>query len=162
LPPLHTLTANPPTSRTTVEINVAIIAASFPCLKPLFKTLFDGSSARARYGSSKYKGYMRDTDHRTAKSGAGAGGGGTGPRSRTGPDFEMYSQSKFTTDVKTGGGMPSMTGSEESILPQDLKTPAKQTVTAARPPAEGGITKTQTVFVTYEEEERRRSSAWEA
>jgi hypothetical protein len=70
--------------------------------------------------------------------------------------------SNFTTDFKTCGGMPSLRGSEESILPQDLKTPAKQTVTAARPPAEGGITKTQTVFVTYEEEERRRSSAWEA
>ena len=106
---------------------------------------------------------MRDTDHqRTPKSGAagtgsraeGGGGGGGGDA----PVFEMYGQSKFTTDVQTGR-MPSMTGSEESILPQDLKTPPQQP--AAARPAEG-ITKTQTVFVTYDEEERRRSSAWES
>ncbi|KAH6632491.1 hypothetical protein F5144DRAFT_488900 [Chaetomium tenue] len=46
---------------TTIEINVAIIAASIPCLKPLFKTLLDGTSARY-YGSSKYKRYAHHPD----------------------------------------------------------------------------------------------------
>jgi hypothetical protein len=137
-------------SRTTVEITVAIIAASFPCLKPLFKTIFDGTSAAARYGSSKYKGYVRNGDtNRTPKSGAA-----TGPRSQTASEFEMYNtaSNKFTTDVKTG--TPSFTGSEESILPQDAKPHAEQQRT------EGGITKTSTVFVSYDKRDTR-TVGWE-
>jgi hypothetical protein len=141
------------THRTTVEINIAIIAACFPCLKPIFKTLLDGTSAAARYGSSKYKGYVRNADsNRTPGSGVR-----TAPRSATAPEFEMYNQAtgKFTTDVKTGNSRLSMTGSEESILPQDMKTPPGATVAKA-----DGITKTSTVFVTYDK--RRRSEGWES
>ncbi len=137
---MHKLT--PPTTRTTVEINVAIIAASFPCLKPLFKSIFDSTSATARYGASKYKGYMRNDDpsnNRTGKSGTA-----TAPRSQHEPEFEMYNQGKFTTDVKTG--TPSMTGSEESILQQDKSNKPD------------GITKTSTVFVSYDR--KRGSGDW--
>lgn len=137
-----------PPCRTTVEINVAIIAASFPCLKPLFKTLFDGTSAAARYGSSKYKGYIRNGDtNRTPKSGLA-----TGPRSQAASEFEMYNtNNKFTTDVKTG--TPSITGSEESILPQDTKPSTEQRT-------DGGITKTSTVFVSYDKRDTR-TVGWE-
>lgn len=111
------LTLTPPL-RTTVEICTAIIAASFPSLKPLFKSLLEGSSARGghRYGS-KYKGYVRDTNgtNRTPNV-------GTGNRD---PDFEMYGGahrgSKFNpSEAKTQVGITStsLTGSEESILPQ--------------------------------------------
>jgi hypothetical protein len=67
----------------------------------------------------------------------------------------MYNQAtgKFTTDVKTGHSRTSMTGSEESILPQDMKTPPAAVAKV------DGITKTSTVFVTYDK--RRRSGGWE-
>ncbi|KAK4125816.1 hypothetical protein N657DRAFT_654352 [Parathielavia appendiculata] len=138
---------------TTVEINIAIIAASFPCLKPIFKTLLEGTSAAARYGS-KYKGYVRNGD--TSGTGNPRSAARAGPRSATAPEFEMYNQAtgKFTTDVKTGRS--SMTGSEESILPQDLKTPPAAAAAAGK---SDGITKTSTVFVTYDK--RRRSGGWE-
>ncbi|KAK3904821.1 hypothetical protein C8A05DRAFT_42164 [Staphylotrichum tortipilum] len=127
---------------TTAEINVAIIAASFPCLKPLFKSIFDTTSATARYGSSKYKGYMRNDNpsSRTGKSDTA-----TAPRSQSEPEFEMYNRAKFTTDINTG--TPSITGSEESILPQDKAQ--KHDV---------GITKTSTVFVSYDQ--KRASGNW--
>ncbi|KAL2130636.1 hypothetical protein VTI74DRAFT_6137 [Chaetomium olivicolor] len=130
---------------TTVEINVAIIAASFPCLKPLFKTILEGTSAAGRYGL-KYKGYMRNGDtNRTPKPGQSAG---TGNRSTAGAadgaQFEMYGR---TTSIKKG--VPSLTGSEESILPQDLKTPKNE-----------GITKSTTVFVSYDER-GRQSRGWD-
>jgi hypothetical protein len=160
--------------RTTVEINVAIIAASIPCLKPLFKTLLDGSSAARRYGPSKYKAYyMRNngndnsTTNHTPKSKSRSGNGSTATataRSSRGrepePEFEMYAgQPSFTTDVQTGSRRaPSAAGSEESILPlgQDMQGGlAPQTV-------EGGITKTSTVVVEFDEEERRRSVSWAA
>jgi hypothetical protein len=80
-----------------------------------------------------------DPSNRTGKSATG-----TAPRSQSEPEFEMYSRAKFTTDVKTG--TPSMTGSEESILPQDK---------AQKP---DGITKTSTVFVSYDR--KRESGDW--
>jgi hypothetical protein len=114
-------------SRTTVEICTAIIAACIPCLKPLFKTLFDGTSAAQHYGS-RYKGYIRNTDtNKTPNSGTG------------GAQFEMFDRStNFTSDVK--GGI-STTGSEESILPQN-------------PSRSDGITKTTAVFVSRDQDPR--------
>jgi hypothetical protein len=107
LPPVHLLTFIPSRPRTTVEICTAIIAASFPSLKPLFKTLFDGTSARAHHYGSKYKGYIRDTtDTSRAQKSATV--------NRT-TDFEMYDRN---TDVKVGITCTTAVGSEESILPQ--------------------------------------------
>ena len=134
-------------SRTTIEINVAIIAASFPCLKPLAKRLLDSTSPTGRYGSSKYRGYVRNDTGQTPKSHAA-----TAPRSQTASEFEMYNTgAKFTTDVKTG--TPSITGSEESILPQDPKSQPQR--------SDGGITKTSTVFVSFDKREARPGGGWE-
>jgi hypothetical protein len=110
---------------TTVEICTAIMAANIPCLKPLFKTLFDGTSVAQRYGSN-YKGYIRNNDskHRTNTHGG----------SQTG-EFELYDRTNFTSDVRAGG--LSSTGSEESILKGTRLD---------------GITKTTDVFVSTESE----------
>ncbi len=143
--PSHALTVI--FSRTTVEICIAIIAASFPCLKPLAKRLLDSTSPSGRYGTSKYRGYVRNDTGPTPKSNAA-----TAPRSQTASEFEMYSRgAKFTTDVKTG--TPSITGSEESILPQDPKTQPQR--------SDGGITKTSTVFVSFDKRETRSGGGWE-
>lgn len=124
-------------SRTTIEICTAIIAASFPCLKPLFKTLFDGSSARISGYGSGYKGYVRDTNNGT-KSGnrntlrskgtvtVTAGGNDT--------EFELYGGKKFSTDVKAGNASSTSMGSEASILKETTKG--------------NGITKTTSVCVS--------------
>ncbi len=64
----------------------------------------------------------------------------------------MYSRgAKFTTDVKTG--TPSITGSEESILPQDPKPQPQR--------GDGGITKTSTVFVSFDKRETHPGGGWE-
>ncbi|KXH29103.1 hypothetical protein CSIM01_02172 [Colletotrichum simmondsii] len=90
---------------TTVEICTAIIAASIPCLKPLFKAILSGSSAE-HYNSSKYNndGYMRNKNASKSR------------RART-PEgnFEMFSQSRHTAAIRSGFG--SKMGSEESIIP---------------------------------------------
>lgn len=110
-------------SRTTVEICTAVIAAYFPCLRPLFKTIFDGSSAQQQHYGSKYQGYIRNPDSKhTPKSAATEGTS----------QFEMYDRTKFTSDVRVG---TSATGSEESILPQQTSR-------------SDGITKTTAVFVS--------------
>ncbi|KAK0736326.1 hypothetical protein B0T21DRAFT_411511 [Apiosordaria backusii] len=106
---------------TTIEICTAIIAASFPCLKPLFKTLFDGSSARSGAYGSKYKGYVRDTDDGTnnMKSGNRNTLRSKGTVTVTGganEEFELYGGNKFTSDVKSGNISSTAMGSEESIL----------------------------------------------
>ncbi|KAK4182223.1 hypothetical protein QBC35DRAFT_510369 [Podospora australis] len=119
---------------TTVEICTAIIAACFPSLKPLFKTLFDGSSVRNQqyYGasSSRYKGYVRNEDRTATHKSKSA------PCTRPGDDdeYEMYDKAQFTSDIK--GGI-STTGSEESIL---------SPVEGDR--CDGGITKTTDVVVS--------------
>ena len=68
-----TLPNHPRPHRTTVEINVAIIAASIPCLKPLFKTLLESTTARY-YGSNRYKRYAGkypdDDDNKTPPNAA--------------------------------------------------------------------------------------------
>ncbi|KAK4655221.1 hypothetical protein QC762_300470 [Podospora pseudocomata] len=122
---------------TTIEICTAIIAASFPCLKPLFKTLFDGSSARISGYGSGYKGYVRDTNNGT-KSGnrntlrskgtvtVTAGGNDT--------EFELYGGKKFSSDVKAGNASSTSMGSEASILKETTRG--------------DGITKTTSVCVS--------------
>lgn len=90
-------------SRTTIEICTAILAASIPCLKPLFKAVLSGSTAE-RYGS-KYNnnGYYRST---------------RGKKSQHGPEnsgnIELYSQSRHPAPAVVG--IQSRTGSEESII----------------------------------------------
>ncbi|KAL2165019.1 hypothetical protein VTH06DRAFT_315 [Thermothelomyces fergusii] len=171
---------------TTVEINIAIVAASIPCLKPLFKTILQGSSAARRYyyADSNLKGYVARDGRRSArKPGTSSGAGSSARRSAAaaaaaaargvpGPEFEMYAGAPahlyYTADVRTSRGpgsgslcpaAPSVAGSEESILPQKEAAAA---VSMTFPPAPvDGITKTSTVVVKYDEEERRRSSAWE-
>ncbi|KAL0780557.1 hypothetical protein CaCOL14_001892 [Colletotrichum acutatum] len=90
---------------TTVEICTAIIAASIPCLKPLFKAILSGSSVE-QYNSSKYNndGYMRNKNASKSR------------RART-PEgnFEMFSQSRHTAAIRSGFG--SKMGSQESIIP---------------------------------------------
>jgi hypothetical protein len=120
---------------TTVEICIAIIAACFPCLKPLFRTMFDGSSARAQqyYGasSSRYKGYIRNEERigtHKSKSTSGA------RRDNENDDYEMYNKAQFTSNIK--GGI-STRGSEESIL--SLTGGGR---------CDGGITKTTAVMVS--------------
>lgn len=113
---------------TTVEICTAIMAANIPCLKPLFRTLFDGTSAAQRYGSN-YKGYIRNPGDSKHKPSSHVGTG-TG-------QFEMYNnRTNYTSDVRAVG--LSSTGSEESIL-KGVRS-------------DGGITKTTAVFVSSESE----------
>ncbi|KAK4141769.1 uncharacterized protein C8A04DRAFT_38813 [Dichotomopilus funicola] len=169
---------------TTVEINVAIIAASVPCLKPLFKSLFDGSSARYRFGgsSNKYAGGA-------AKSGSGSHGSGlknryfrngaddeqhNTPASSTSrnrristplrrsvlPAFEMYGSSGSGKSRTGAPSRVSATGSEESILPQEGR-PYYHHSASSEGGGGRGIIKTSTVQVEYDEE-RRRSGGWGA
>lgn len=140
-------------SRTTVEICTAIIAACFPCLKPLFRTLFDSSSrgtnsSSERYGS-KYKGYIRNTDKTgaTAKTKKGSANKSITPFTdpEAPPQFELYSRgNKYTSDVKVGAwsaaGAEARSGSEESILHMHVPTP--------EPHAGPGITRKTDVFVS--------------
>ncbi|KAK4132203.1 hypothetical protein BT67DRAFT_386262 [Trichocladium antarcticum] len=112
---------------TTIEICAAIIAASIPALKPLFKTLLDSASARAHHYGSMYRGYVRDTADvsRTPKSDSAGGA----------PGFEMYDQAKFAPHANVGITCMNGSGSEESILPQ-------------APPTTLGITKTTCITRT--------------
>lgn len=110
---------------TTIEICTAILAASIPCLKPLFKAILSGSSAE-RYGS-KYNnnGYYRSTG---------------GKKSQHGPEnngnIELYGRSRHTTTA--GVGNQSRTGSEESII-------------YTKGSGGEGITKTTQVIVTMDD-----------
>ncbi|KAK4224229.1 hypothetical protein QBC38DRAFT_515462 [Podospora fimiseda] len=87
---------------TTIEICMAIIAASAPALRPLFNTLFDGTSAQSGSGpysssSGRYEGYVRDTN---GDKNPTTGKGGASEH------FEMYNRK----------GVKDVTGSEDSIL----------------------------------------------
>lgn len=119
--------------RTTIEICTAIVAGSFPCLKPLFKRILDASSARhgsAPYGSKyQHNGYIRNT--------------GT-ERSRVGRDdeVEMYGRSKHTASIH--GGYRSNMDSEESIIPQHGLSV-------------DGITKTTQVSVSVADDEQTQT-----
>ncbi|KAL2153733.1 hypothetical protein VTH82DRAFT_4888 [Thermothelomyces myriococcoides] len=138
---------------TTVEINVAIVAASIPCLKPLFRTILQGSSAARRYYDDVYhlKGYIA----RGNGDSGGGGGASTGSRSAkkdgtssgarsstrrsaaiaaAGAEFAMYypggpANLYYTAGVRTSGRgslyLPglSVTASEENII-----TPEEETV----------------------------------
>ncbi|POS79861.1 hypothetical protein DHEL01_v201733 [Diaporthe helianthi] len=85
---------------TTVEICVAIIAASIPSLKPMFKAILEGSSAL----SCRTKKYTRNN-----KSGANA-------TKQKGNDMEMYNSRHKSTAVVSGGRRHFDNESEEIIL----------------------------------------------
>ncbi|KAL0939915.1 integral membrane family protein [Colletotrichum truncatum] len=89
---------------TTVEICTAIVAASIPCLKPLFKALLAGSSAKytSKYNNNNH-GYVRnDGTNRTGAPGNGSG------------NIEMFSRSRHTTAINSA--FRSKMDSEESIV----------------------------------------------
>ncbi|KAM0285284.1 hypothetical protein ACHAQH_001473 [Verticillium albo-atrum] len=113
---------------TTVEICTAIIAACIPCLKPLFKALFRGSSAE-KYpsGYNKNSGYVRNNATNPDAS--------RGTRSGAG-NIEMYSRS-----TAVHGGFDFKNGSEESIMPQQV-------------PGSDGIIKTVNISVSVDDEQR--------
>ncbi|KAK4202316.1 hypothetical protein QBC40DRAFT_321860 [Triangularia verruculosa] len=125
---------------TTIEICTAIIAASSPCLKPLFKTLFDGSSARAGAYGSSYKGYVRDTDAGTNNLKSGnrntlrSKGTVTITAGGDENEFELYSGKRCASEAKSGNISSTPMGSEESILHGTIRG--------------DGITKTTSVFVS--------------
>lgn len=157
---LHPDINHPPLNRTTVEINVAIIAASLPSIKPLFKSMFDGNSEATAVGyGGKYKNYTRNGGSRITKL-----GGSTATNSGNEPQFEMFpGAGKYGTDVKIG--VPSLTGSEESIL--SPPPPVMMMVHEGNLKAAGllvpkieNITKTTTMVVSYDDPEERLSRGW--
>ena len=89
-----------PGNRTTVEICTAIIAASIPSLKPLFKAILEGSSALSRRTNK----YNRDNDSRAIATKHGENG------------IEMYDSRHKNTAVASGGRRHFDNESEEMIL----------------------------------------------
>ncbi|KAF6827312.1 integral membrane family protein [Colletotrichum musicola] len=89
---------------TTVEICTAIVAASILCLKPLFRAILSGSSAKyaSKYNNNN-NGYERnDGTNRTGNKGDGSG------------NIEMFSRSRNTAAIHSG--YQSKMGSEKSIV----------------------------------------------
>ncbi|KAL2208405.1 integral membrane protein [Sarocladium strictum] len=101
---------------TTVEICTAIIAASIPCFKPLFKRILAGSSARYgsnKYGSNKYNhdGYARQPRSQKSTHTRGTMNRGDDPAD----DMEMYGQNP-RADASIATGYHSKGSSKESIV----------------------------------------------
>jgi hypothetical protein len=121
--------------RTTVEICTAMIAASIPSLKPLFRSILSGSSA-GKYGSRTTKGYMREGD---------TSGKGTGNRGDA-SDFEMDNRIRSHTNIKGGARAKYSPDnvSEESILKDGERE------------SDRGIKKTTQIFMTVDERHRRK------
>ncbi|KAF9871093.1 6-phosphogluconate dehydrogenase [Colletotrichum karsti] len=116
---------------TTVEICTAIVAASIPCLKPLFKAILAGSSAKyaSKYNNNTH-GYIRNEG--TNRSGVPGNGSG---------NIEMFSRSRHTTAINSG--FRSKMDSEESIVgPQGSAQ-------------SDGITKTMQVSVYVDEGQQK-------
>lgn len=86
--------------RTTVEICTAIIAASIPSLKPLFKAILEGSSALSRRTNK----YLRNPDSLANATKHGENG------------IEMYNSRLKSTAVASGGRRRCDNESEEMIL----------------------------------------------
>lgn len=86
--------------RTTVEICTAIIAASIPSLKPLFKAILEGSSALSRR-TNKYIGNNDSAANATKHKGN---------------DLEMYNSRLKSTAAASGGRRHFDNESEEMIL----------------------------------------------
>lgn len=97
---------------TTIEICTAIVAASIPCLKPLFKRILAGSSAR--YGSNKYNhnGYARTPhSHKSSKNrNMGSASGDVDSN-----EMEMYGRAR-PADGNIATGYYSKGSSKESIM----------------------------------------------
>ncbi|KAI5863698.1 hypothetical protein GGS23DRAFT_565004 [Durotheca rogersii] len=115
------------------ETNTGIIAASLPCLKPMFKNLLKSS---LRYGSSQRK----DTYHLRSY------GHGTGPKGSKGSKY-LHSQTKTEVGTRKGSVPNNLADniSEESILSQKPN----------------GITKTTIVTIDRCAEDRAESSGWQ-
>lgn len=88
-------------NRTTVEICTAIIAASIPSLKPLFKAILEGSSAFSRRTNNKYIGNNDSAANATKPKGN---------------DLEMYNSRHKGMAVASGGRRHFDNESEEMIL----------------------------------------------
>ncbi|KAL3425733.1 integral membrane family protein [Phlyctema vagabunda] len=109
---------------TTVEICTAMMAASIPCLKPLFRAIFTGSSA-ANYGSQGYnnnQGYVRNAD--TNKTHTAHRPNWSGKNSADDEaDFELHRRNMNTTEITAPSSVSDRAKmdldnvSEESILP---------------------------------------------
>ncbi|KKY34131.1 putative integral membrane family protein [Diaporthe ampelina] len=87
---------------TTVEICAAIIAASIPSLKPIFKAILEGPSVL----SHRTNKYIRDNDILAKVTKYRENG------------LKMYSNRLKNTAVASGGGRRLDNGSEEMILPE--------------------------------------------
>jgi hypothetical protein len=90
-----------PQNRTTVEICTAIIAASIPSLKPLFKAILEGSLALSRRTNNKYIGHADSAANATRHKGN---------------DLEMYNSRLKSTAAASGGRRHFDNESEEMIL----------------------------------------------
>lgn len=100
-PPLFASVDLDPPNRTTVEICTAIIAASIPSLKPLFKAILEGSSALSRRTNNKY---------------IGNNDSGVNAMKHKGNDVEMYNSRLKNTAVASAGRRHFDNESEEMIL----------------------------------------------
>ncbi|KAG8164749.1 hypothetical protein KVR01_005024 [Diaporthe batatas] len=86
---------------TTVEICTAIIAASIPSLKPLFRAILGGSSILSPRTNNKYIGNIDSVAHATKNKGN---------------DIEMYNSRLKSTAAASGGRRHFENESEEMIL----------------------------------------------
>lgn len=121
-------------NRTTVEICAAMVAASFPALKPLFKTILGGTRS-GKYGTKSRQGYIRNVDNTSAKRTYKSHNGDS--------DFEMYDRKGNQADIT--GGYRSKMDSEESIL----QTHGQQSKNG------DGITKTMQISVTVDDYQKK-------
>ncbi|KAI8277463.1 hypothetical protein K4K56_000584 [Colletotrichum sp. SAR 10_98] len=117
---------------TTVEICTAIIAASIPCLKPLFRAILAGSSAKYTSQYNNHDGYVRNNGtNRTGATGDPQG------------NIEMFSRSRRNTTAVRSGFNRSKMDSEESIVGRQGSVPPD------------GITKTTHVSVSVDDGQQR-------
>ncbi|KAI8163910.1 hypothetical protein K4K49_001664 [Colletotrichum sp. SAR 10_70] len=117
---------------TTVEICTAIIAASIPCLKPLFRAILAGSSAKCTSKYNNHDGYVRNNGtNRTGATGDPQG------------NIEMFSRSRRNTTAVRSGFNRSKMDSEESIVGTQRSVPPD------------GITKTTHVSVSVDDGQQR-------
>ncbi|KAJ4999996.1 hypothetical protein K4K48_003257 [Colletotrichum sp. SAR 10_66] len=117
---------------TTVEICTAIIAASIPCLKPLFRAILAGSSAKYTSKYNNHDGYVRNNG--TSRTGATGDPQG---------NIEMFSRSRRNTTAVRSGFNRSKMDSEESIVGTQRSVPPD------------GITKTTHVSVSVDDGQQR-------
>ena len=99
---------------TTVETCVGIVAACFPCLKPLFKAMLRGSSYVNTYGAKSHNGYKQHGSKHNAT-------GGSKSVEHDGQQFELYGAGRNGGVTITSGLRKDKLDpdniSEESFLP---------------------------------------------